>query len=249
VTEEEIKDRDSVWERIEKEHPEFTREHDVANNYHAVREIVLSGSATWAGANGFFKPQTGKRVMDLGANGGIYTAFCAANGAHVTAYEPHPVIFSMLSAMLKRTGLIDYVEAINAAVWTYTGECPFIGHVSPNSDCTRYNGGIPTNGVPWTADDFKKALPTKCVSFDDAIGNTEWDCVKFDVEGAECEILLAASLNALKHIKFAYVEFHPWVSQEMYDATLARLESVFKLIGSCPNTLNRWEAVYLFKKV
>jgi len=249
MTPEEIKDRDSVWERMEKEHPEFTRDHDVANNYHAVREIVLSGSATWAGANGFFKPQIGKKVMDIGANAGIYTAFCGANGAHVTAYEPHPVIFPMLSSMVERTGLTDCVEAVDAAVWTYTGECPFIGHISPNSDCTRYNGGVPTDGVPWTADDLQKATPTKCVSLDDAIGGTVWDCVKMDIEGAEFEILLGASPEKLRQIKFMFVEFHPWASREIYDKTIARLEEVFKFIGACPNELNRWEAAYLFKKV
>src|SRR5258707_12181515 len=126
--------------------------------------------------------------MDIGANAGIYTAFCGANGAHVTAYEPHPVLFPMLSSMVEHTGLTDCVEAVNAAVWTYTGECPFIRHISPNSDCTRYNGGVPTDRVPWTADDLQKATPTKCVSLDDAIGGTPLELVTIDSEDGQISI-------------------------------------------------------------
>ena len=244
-TREQIEDRIQVWEQMSREHPEFTSAHDAADNYHAVREIILGGSLTWRGANARFKPFAGARVLDLGANAGIYSAFCALNGAHVTAYEPHPVVFSLLSAMLDRTGLTDRVEAINAAVWTFTGECPFIGHVSPDDACTRYNGGVPTDGVPWTADDFRNATPTKCISFDDAIGEIVWDCVKVDIEGAEFELLLGASVEALSRIKFMYIEFHPWASQELYDSTIRRLETFFTFEGSCLNDVGRWEAAYL----
>lgn len=248
MSQEEIDDRAQVWAQMAREHPEFTDEHDVANNYHAVREIILGGSATWRGANARFKPFPGAKVMDLGANAGIYSAFCALHGADVTAYEPHPVIFSLLSEMIQRTGLASRINALNAAVWTHNGQTPFIGHVSPDDACTRYNGGVPTNGVSWTVDDFKNATPTKCVSLDHAIGETIWDCVKMDIEGAEFEILLSASYEALSRITFMYIEFHPWASQTLYEKTIAKLERIFTFEGSCRTDTGRWEAAYLFKK-
>jgi len=67
-----------------------------------------------------------------------------------------------------------------------------------------------------------------------------------DIEGAEFEVLLAASPKALNKIKFMYVEFHPWVSQEIYDETIAKLNAIFKFIGAYPNEFGRWEAAYLF---
>jgi FkbM family methyltransferase len=249
MTPEQIADRESVWARMALEHPEFTREHDAGDNYHAVREIVLSGSLTWAGANGFFVPRPWSRIMDVGANAGIYSAYCGLHGAEVTAYEPFPAVFEMLSSMIQRTELIYYVKPINAAVWTYTGEIPYIGHRTANEDVTCLNGGVPTNGVTWTPDDYAKATKVQCISFDDAIGEETWDCVKMDVEGAEFEILLAASVESLKRIKFMYLELHDWVSQGLYDETLKKIESVFRCqyFRSEPSR-PRYEAAYLFRK-
>jgi FkbM family methyltransferase len=249
MTPEQIADRESVWARMAVEHPEFTREHDAGDNWHAVREIVLSGSLTWAAANGFFQPRAGSRVMDIGANTGIYSAYCGLHGAHVTAYEPFPTVFAMLSGMLERTDLTDRVEAINAAVWTFTGEVPYIGHETPNDDVTCFNGGVPTSGVRWTLDDFKKADTVPCISLDDAIGNENWDMVKIDIEGGELEVLLAASVDSLKRIKFAYVEFHDWADQALYDETLKKIESVFRCqyFRSEPSR-SRYEVAYLFRK-
>lgn len=249
MTPEQIADMESVWERVAAEYPEFTREHDPSNNYHAVREIVLGGSVTWAAANGYFRPWPGKKVMDIGANAGIYSTFCGLHGADVTAYEPFPEIFSMFSAMLEKTGLNERVKAINAAVWSYTGETSYIGHRTPNEDVTCYNGGVPTCGVVWTPDDYLKATPTKCISFDDALGDTIWDMVKVDIEGAECEIFLSASCALLERIKFSYVEFHPWVSQELYDETIKKMKALFRFKGFPEyGPPGRYEAAYLFRK-
>jgi len=249
VTPEQIADRESVWQRVAVECPEFTRAHDWSDNYHAVREIVLSGSLTWRMANGYFHPWKGKRVMDIGANAGVYTAFCAVHGATVIAYEPFPKVFSQLSQMIVATGLGNLVAPLNAAVWTYTGEIPYIGHTTSNEDVRCFNGGVPTNGIKWTRDDYRESECVKCVSFDDAIGDVDWDCVKMDIEGAEFEVLLTASIDALKRVKFMYLELHDWVSRPLYDETLKKLESVFKCeYFRCEPTRERFEAAYLFRK-
>ena len=82
--------------------------------------------------------------------------------------------------------------------------------------------------------------------FDEAIGAQTWDMVKIDIEGAECEVLLAASLESLRRIKFIYVEFHPWVNDRLYRETVARLESIYHFEGAYWNSsIGRWEAAYL----
>jgi len=249
MTPEQIADKESVWEWVQRDHPEFTRNHDAGDNYHAVREIICSGSMTWRAANGYFQPMRGSKVMDVGANAGIYSAFCGIHGADVVAYEPFPTVFAMLASMIENTNLTGRVKAINAAVWTFTGEVPYIGHKTPNEDVICYNGGVPTSGVVWTSDDYKRATRVKCVSFADAIGDTDWDCVKMDIEGGEFEVLLATPVDAFKHIKFMYVEFHDWATQAVYDNTIKLLEDVFKCrYYRAEGSTGRYECAYLWRK-
>jgi FkbM family methyltransferase len=243
-TPEQIADRNSVWLRIEREHPEFLPWMDPLNNFHAVREIVLGGSLTWRGVHERYKPHG--RVMDIGANAGIWSAFCGANACHVDAYEPFLRPFAVLSGMVNACKLEQYVKPINKAVWTYTGHTQYFGHVTTlDNVCPAFNGGLRSSGINWTADDEMNADTVECISLDDAIGDEIWDMVKIDVEGAECELLLASSVEQLKKIKFAYVEFHPWVVEPLYVETVQRMSSIFNFEGSCMRDVGRWEAAYL----
>lgn len=245
MTPEQIADRDSVWQQIALKHPEFTHDMDLSNNFHAVREIVLGGSLTWRGFHERCKIKPNDRVMDIGANVGIFSLFAAANGAKVTAYEPFLEPFAYLREAVERMQL-DNLNPLNMAVWKFTGEIPYLGHIGRLEDaCPAFNGGVPTSGVKWTQDDFQKAVKTKCVSFDDAVGDDPWDCVKIDIEGAEAEIILTASIYKLAQIKFMYVEFHPWISDPLYGEMIFKLEHVFKFEGSCKREDGRWEAAYL----
>ena len=83
MTPEQAANKARVWERMAAEHPEFTRGCDPTDNFHTVEEIILGGSLTWKRANELFQPFPGARVMDIGANVGIYTAYCALNCAYV----------------------------------------------------------------------------------------------------------------------------------------------------------------------
>ena len=67
-----------VWARMAQEHPEFTHASDPFDDPYAVENLVLSD---YIG----FKPFKGARVMDVGANAGIWSSYCALNGALVTA--------------------------------------------------------------------------------------------------------------------------------------------------------------------
>lgn len=241
-----LADMKEVWELVRARHPEFTEAHDISGNYHSVREIVLGGSTGWGGVHERFKPAPGMRVMDIGANAGIFSAFCAANGAHVTAYEPFVAPYLLITKMIELTGLKELLHAINKAVWMHTGNCRYIGNItSLDGACTVFNGGLETAGVPWTRSDIENAPMVSCISLDDAVGDQRWDCVKIDIEGAEAEVILHASTETLKRIAFMYVEFHPWIPQGLYDSMVQRLEGNFTFEGLYKNELNRWEAAYL----
>lgn len=231
-------------------HPEFTHVHDIADNYHAVREIILGGSVTWAGANARFQPFSGANVLDLGANTGIYSAYCALRGARVVAYEPFREAFELLTEMNHRAGL--NIKAINAAVWTFNlPNLPYLGTVSSlDGACKTYNGSIPLEGVRFVEEDYRNAQEIQCESFDRVLAHSSnWDMVKMDIEGAEFDVLLMASEVFLNRIKFLYVEFHPWANEEIYKRTIQRLEYVFDFEGAYfNNDLGRWEAAYCTRK-
>ncbi len=245
MTPEEHADMLSVWNDVATRYPDFKQVHDISCNYHAVREIVLGGSVTWKGFHERFKPFAGARIMDIGANVGIFTAFCAIAGAKVVAYEPYAEAWKILCTMLRDTELRNRVEAYNMAIWNDAGNIKYLGFTSPSSDCNRFNGSVPSNGISWTPEDYAWAIDVQCVSLDDAIGDKEWDCVKMDIEGAECEILLGASDAALRRVKFMFVEFHPWVTQGLYEQTIERLSTLFQFEGVYRNALGRWDGAYL----
>jgi FkbM family methyltransferase len=248
LTEEQIADRDSVWARIATECPSFTRDHDIAGNYHAVREIVLGGSVPWAAFHKKFRPFAGARVMDIGANLGIFSAYCAVAGADVVAYEPHPNVFPLLDAMIGRTGLGRKINAINQGIWEKEAVMSFLAFSSPGDDCMRYNGSLKSDGMYWLVKDWERATHVPCVMLDEAIGLSEWDCIKMDIEGAECEVLLAASDHALAKVKLMFVEFHPWVSSKMFWETLERVARIYDISPVYQNALGRWDAVILERK-
>ena len=239
-------DMQEVWMQVMVKHPEFTQAHDPSGNYHSVREIVLGGSTGWAGVHRRFTPAPGMRVMDVGANAGIWSAFCAVKGAYVVAYEPFAAPYLLLTMMIEKTKLEKRITALNAAVWHKDGWLPYIGNItSLDGACTVFNGGLETAGVPWTRSDIVNAKKVACVSFDEAIGSFEWDCVKMDVEGAEAEIIVYSKPETLNRIRFMYIEFHPWIPQDLYDSMIRKLQDFFTFEGLYVNDQGRWEAAYL----
>lgn len=216
------------------------------DNYDMVREIVLGGSVTWRGSNSRFWPSPGTRVMDVGANLGVFSALCACKGAEVTAYEADVKTYTLLSKMIQNSGA--QINAVNAAVLSYTGEANFLGHESHGHQ-DQFNGSVTMDGVNWTADDAARAKPVACISFADAIGDLEWDCIKMDIEGSEADVLLSTSPDVLRRIKFMYLELHPWTSLADYVKLNAKLQEIYKFEGAYwSDVLQRWEAVYLTRK-
>src|SRR4029077_9926518 len=151
----------------------------------------------------------GCRVLDIGANRGLVTAFCAVNGAFVTAYEPHPVAFESLQSTIIRNQITEQVALINAAVWTYTGTAKF-DRTLPTA--VHYMNSIISDRSPH--DYFTDLITireqeTQTVSFEQAIGNQIWDIVKIDIEGAEYPVLLECPSHVFESIRFLTVETHP----------------------------------------
>lgn len=219
---------DRVWPMVEKQHPLFTHAHDSFNDPWAVEVLVLGESIG-------FQSFPGAQVMDVGANVGVWTALCAVEGAEVTAYEADPVTYAVLTEMLARTNL--QVMAINKAIWTHNGECPFRGYEKGN-DVRLRNGNVLREIAAWM-------VRVPCLTFEEALGDKVWDCIKVDIEGAEFEILASTPLDVLRdHIRYMALEIHhEWTPERAkYDSFIRRLGEVFDITGFVAVAGDPWES-------
>lgn len=229
--------RERIWSQIAEKHPEFTHQSDPFDDPWMVENLVLGD---YIG----FKPFEDARVMDVGANVGIWSSFCALNGAEVTAYEADPLTFEVMCSSFKKASLS--VDAINAAIWTYTGKCPFHGGGENVTNGAYRNGAvlIVGGGIEGTGDmtegnfrgNISEIRPemqvVPCVSFADAIGDKNWDCIKMDIEGAEFQLLLSVPSEVLMKISYLHVELHNgWADETLYRKFIERLGSIFEIRG------------------
>ena len=205
--------RTEVWEKMKTFCPAFTRAHDVFDDPLVVDSLLFGTFIDW-------KPFAGAWAMDVGANGGIWSAYCGVNGAEVVAYEPDPTTFELLSGMLGRTGLAN-VTPVNVAIWTHESDMLFKANWTA---ADGRNGALQMGQTP-----EEQSWPVHCISFAQAVGDREWDCVKFDIEGAEFPVILATPDEALRKIKYLQIEFHHnWVSGEGYRQVIDKLAGVFQ---------------------
>lgn len=148
----------------------------------------------------------GCKVLDIGANRGIFTAFCGVNGANVTAYEVHEDAYNSLLKTIRLNQL--QVTAINKGVWTYTGMAAFD---MTDPAAVHYTNSLitaRTNRNYFTPLSSRYEVGRPVVSFEEVIGGDTWDIVKMDIEGAEYPILLECPESVFDHIKFFTLETH-----------------------------------------
>ena len=175
----------------------------------------------------------GCRVLDIGANRGLVTAFCAVNGAFVTAYEVHPDAYKSLLQAIKINQVEHLVQTVNVGVWTHTGTARFDRTIQ---SAVHYANSIISERSPhdYFTDPItarEQIAPT--VSFKEAIGEDIWDIVKMDIEGAEYPILLECPESVFDHIRFLTVETHPYLGTEREDL-LDRLGKHFDFEKQAP---------------
>lgn len=215
----------SVWEQVRLEHPEFTPDHDLFNDHEQVSTLLLGN---YIG----FTPFLGAKVMDIGANAGILTAYWAIHGADVTAYEADPVTYKLLTDMLAKNHL--QANVIHAAVWTHTGTVSYSGHGNRWDDREGRNGAIQVpehDAFVGNLGSEPDMVTVPCVSLTEALGDCVWDAVKMDIEGAEFELLMLTDTQTLQdRIRYMHLEFHSgWASDDLYRRLLDKLAIIFDL--------------------
>lgn len=141
-----------------------------------------------------FVPRRGDRVVDIGANIGIFSLLAADRGAAVTAIEPHPANFTWL----ERNTAGWAIECRRAAV---------LGRVPPGGEVTLVEApGHTAHHVAGThAGEETTRVPA--VSFAELTAEG-YDLMKLDVEGAEFGIVADTPLEVLARLPRLVAEVH-----------------------------------------
>lgn len=243
-------DREQVLDEIIRRVPGFELIEGLFQNHHALREIMLGGSPPWAGFHERFNKYGNARIMDIGANEGAFAAYAALRGAEtVHAYEPSSHLYERLVDMMARLfPLRRVLDPMPFAIWSHRGYLPFLSHATQDPDALRSNGSLESEGIRWTGPERESAPRVNCVTLADAIGDQEFDAVKMDIEGAEAEVILSTEPETFQKIKFMFIEFHPWVSDETHQRMLERLGMSFRIESAWTAATGRMESAYLWRK-
>lgn len=145
------------------------------------------------------RPPNAGTVVDIGANLGAYSLFAARCGApRVLAYEPNSAAFSCLERNIRDNGLADTVSAQRLAVTAQAGLSVRFPTL-PGA----YNRVSSLDAADELEDVGTTSL--RAILERDAPGGIE--LLKMDCEGAEYEILPAAS-DVLGQVREIRMEYH-----------------------------------------
>lgn len=174
-------------------------------------------------------PEPGWRVVDVGANIGVFALWAERLGAEVTAYEPEPRTFASLTSNVAGRRVSPRQAAL-------------VGQAAPTARLylselmsTRHTvlGKEIESGEP-----LRDFVDVPAVTLADVVGSG-CDLVKLDCEGAEFEALLRADDDTLRRAQRIILEFHRVFGSP--EALVDRLEAA----GMTVELLEEHEAVGL----
>jgi FkbM family methyltransferase len=188
-------------------------------------------------------PERGERVVDIGANIGVYSLWAARRGARVTAYEPAPSTFLDLVANVSRA---SHITPVQAAV---------VGATPPGQSVTlflhdeRSTRNTLLGREIGTGDTLGRSVEVPAVGIADVLAE-ECDLLKVDCEGGEFDIFKAADDFSLRRARRIVLEFHRVAGdiQELVDRLAsagfrtailqgADLDDPFGVIGALRNDI------------
>lgn len=142
-------------------------------------------------------------ILDCGSNTGVSVVYFKSlyPDAHITAFEPDPASFALLTRTVQENKL-ESVTLINAAVTNREGDIEFYGEFTGATSDARGNSIIPT----WGDRGSRQTIHVRAIKLSAYI-QTPIDFLKLDIEGAEIQAFQDIQ-NSLHHIQQATIEFH-----------------------------------------
>jgi FkbM family methyltransferase len=147
---------------------------------------------------GFYTPRAGDRIIDGGANIGLFSLWMARQApCRIVAFEPVKQNYEMLLRNLENAG-VTTVEAKRAGLSGVPGHATMTN--SPRSLDHRL---VHADGV-MTAE----AVPTYSLKQAIAFAGDQVDFCKIDIEGSERDVFEAADETTLGQVRRFAIEYH-----------------------------------------
>jgi FkbM family methyltransferase len=161
-----------------------------------------------------FTPEAGWRVVDVGANIGVFSLWAERLGAEVVAFEPEPRTFASLVRNVAGRRISPRQAALAGT------SAPSVRLYLSEVDSTRNTlaGKEIESGEP-----LRDFVDVPTVTLPDVLGSG-CDLLKLDCEGAEFEALLNADDETLRRARRIILEFHRFAGSP--EAIVDRLETV-----------------------
>lgn len=161
-----------------------------------IAQQIAGGEYAYPG----LEPRRGDRVIDIGANVGIYSLWAERRGATVVAaYEPAPEAFSALARNVAKRAVVPVHAAVVGDAQARWVDLFLHRERSTRNTIVGYEIGSRT---PLT-----QRITVPAVPIDEVLAQ-QCDLLKIDCEGAEFDIIAAVSTEALRRVGRAVIEFH-----------------------------------------
>ena len=145
-------------------------------------------------------PSRHERVIDVGANIGLYALWAARRGATVVAYEPSPTTFDYLRGNTRGSK----ITARQAAI---VGQAPPSGQIRLFLHHERSTRNTVLAMEIGSGEPLHDSVDVPAVSLGEALAEG-CGLLKIDCEGAEFEMLRATPADALRRADRIILEFH-----------------------------------------
>ena len=146
-------------------------------------------------------PRKGERVIDIGANIGVFALWAARQDASVIAYEPAPINLGHLMANVRARPAIRVVWGAVVGSLPEGGAVRLYLHDDRSTRHTLLGREIGTGEV------LERHADVPAISIEDVLAH-ECDLLKIDCEGGEFDILAHVSEKALRRAGRIVLEFH-----------------------------------------
>jgi FkbM family methyltransferase len=144
----------------------------------------------------------GSRFLDIGANIGAVSLYCASQKpeVEVLAFEPHPFTYAKASENIRLNPDVKNINLLNIGLSNRAGTAQLV-------EVADFNLGM--NRIMKHPDPDKRFVEIKLAVLDDIIGDfpeKEISVIKIDVEGHESEALEGAEKTIARHRPVIFME-------------------------------------------
>lgn len=197
------------------------------------REGTASGTIAVVFIRKQYGSVIGKRtIVEIGANIGTFSVYAATSDPNIRlySYEPIKANYDVLLKNVASNGCKDRVTAYNKGVASRTEKRTFYLASSPEHSFCKSDA--PVNGT----------ITVDCLSLEDILRDnsiSKVDLLKVNAEGAEYEILYAASRDCFQKIDEIRMEYH---QQDEPRHNVEQLISFLESMGYATTHLYKYKA-------